>query len=98
MRGNFHGFDRRRAMGMLAGAAAALALTGCGSKTEESGEKVAAAVVDGQIEKPSLKFGFIKLTHLSGPSQLRGAAFPSCTSTGESRVQTNVSIFSKSHG
>jgi len=55
-------FDRR---GILAAALAGLALAGCGSKTEEGNEKVAAAVVEGQIEKPSLKFGFIKLTDMA---------------------------------
>jgi nitrate/nitrite transport system substrate-binding protein len=40
------------------------ALTACGS-SGESGETVAAAMVDGAIEKPNLKLGFIKLTDMA---------------------------------
>ncbi|WP_427968309.1 CmpA/NrtA family ABC transporter substrate-binding protein [Altererythrobacter sp.] len=55
-------FDRR---GVVAAMLAGLALAGCGSSPDEGGETVAAAVLDGQVEKPSLKFGFIKLTDMA---------------------------------
>ncbi len=41
-------------------------LAACGSSGDSSsGEKVKAAVVDGAVEKPNLKFGFIKLTDMA---------------------------------
>ena len=55
-------FDRR---GVLAAALAGLALAGCGSSGEESGETVAAATIDGTVEKPNLTLGFIKLTDMA---------------------------------
>jgi nitrate/nitrite transport system substrate-binding protein len=54
----------RRAVVALGAAGMALTLTACGSK-EESGATVAAAVIDGAIEKPNLKLGFIKLTDMA---------------------------------
>jgi nitrate/nitrite transport system substrate-binding protein len=45
-------------------AALALALAGCGSSGEGS-ETVAAAAIDGAVEKPNLKLGFIKLTDMA---------------------------------
>ena len=54
--------DRR---GVLAAALAGLALAGCGSSGEESGETVAAATIDGTVEKPNLTLGFIKLTDMA---------------------------------
>ncbi|MDD3798955.1 MAG: CmpA/NrtA family ABC transporter substrate-binding protein [Novosphingobium sp.] len=57
-------FDRR---GVLAAVAASLALAGCGSGGGDGagGETVAAAAVDGAVEKPNLKLGFIKLTDMA---------------------------------
>jgi nitrate/nitrite transport system substrate-binding protein len=55
-------FNRR---GVLAAALAGLALAGCGSNSGEGGDAVVAASVDGAIEKPSLKLGFIKLTDMA---------------------------------
>lgn len=43
---------------------ASLALAACGSSGDESGP-VAAARIDGAIEKPNLKLGFIKLTDMA---------------------------------
>ena len=64
-------FDRRgviRTFGMttLAGVAS-LSLVACnsGAKPEDRGESVAAANLDGAIEKPTLKLGFIKLTDMA---------------------------------
>jgi len=54
-------FDRR---GMIAALFASVALAGCGSSGDE-GEKVVAAAVEGAIEKPNLKLGFIKLTDMA---------------------------------
>ncbi len=66
MRGRISGFDRRKVIGMFAGAAAAFSLAGCGgSPDENAGAKVAAANLDGAIEKPNLKLGFIKLTDMA---------------------------------
>jgi nitrate/nitrite transport system substrate-binding protein len=50
--------------GLLAAALAGLALSACGSN-EESGETVAAAQIEGAVEKPNLKLGFIKLTDIA---------------------------------
>ena len=55
------GFGRRRALGIVGAAMASLALAACGSSGEENGS-AAAAQVDGAIEKPNLKLGFIKMT------------------------------------
>ncbi len=56
-------FNRR---GVLAALLASVALAGCGSGGSSSGgDKVAAAVVEGAIEKPNLKLGFIKLTDMA---------------------------------
>ena len=54
----------RRAVLAAGMAGVALALTGCGSSSE-SGETVAAAKIEGAIEKPNLKLGFIKLTDIA---------------------------------
>jgi nitrate/nitrite transport system substrate-binding protein len=52
--------------GMLAAVLAGLAVTACGSGGEEaSSENIVAASLDGAIEKPNLKFGFIKLTDMA---------------------------------
>lgn len=59
------GFARRKALSMMAGVAVALTLAGCGSSPEGSSENVVAANLDGAIEKPNLKFGFIKLTDMA---------------------------------
>ncbi|MXO88092.1 nitrate ABC transporter substrate-binding protein [Altererythrobacter aestuarii] len=50
-------------MAAMAGVAS-LALAGCGS-SDEAGETVAAANLDGAIEKPNLTLGFIKLTDMA---------------------------------
>ena len=57
-------FDRR---GLIAAVLVSVALAGCGSggKDGGGGETVAAANLDGKIEKPSLKLGFIKLTDMA---------------------------------
>ena len=57
-------FDRR---GVVAAMLASLALAGCGSSGSESASDgaVQAASVDGAIEKPNLKLGFIKLTDMA---------------------------------
>ncbi|OCC25682.1 nitrate ABC transporter substrate-binding protein [Croceicoccus estronivorus] len=57
-------FDRR---GVLAALAASLALAGCGSGNGDAsgGQTVSAAKLDGAIEKPNLKLGFIKLTDMA---------------------------------
>tara|TARA_A100001391_G_scaffold201546_1_gene188832 strand:+ start:1536 stop:2969 length:1434 start_codon:yes stop_codon:yes gene_type:complete len=57
--------SRRTAMGTLAGFAAAMMLTGCGSSDEGAGAVATAANVDGPPEKPNLKLGFIKLTDMA---------------------------------
>jgi nitrate/nitrite transport system substrate-binding protein len=59
------GFGRRQALGMVGAAMASLALAGCGSSSDESGATVAAANLDGAVEKPNLKLGFIKLTDMA---------------------------------
>ncbi|MBV1917116.1 MAG: ABC transporter substrate-binding protein [Sphingomonadaceae bacterium] len=57
-------FDRRTMIAAVL--ATGLALTGCGSSGEQSsGTNVAAANLDGSIEKPNLTFGFIKLTDMA---------------------------------
>ncbi|MEZ5708544.1 MAG: CmpA/NrtA family ABC transporter substrate-binding protein [Blastomonas sp.] len=58
----FFRFDRR---GVMAAVLASVALIGCGGKADDGGEKVVAAAVDGQVEKPNLKLGFIKLTDMA---------------------------------
>lgn len=55
-------FDRR---GVVAAVLASAALAACGGSPEASGETVVAASLDGEIEKPNLKFGFIKLTDMA---------------------------------
>lgn len=51
---------------MVAAMLAGLALAGCGSSGSDEGSgNVVAAAVDGQVEKPNLKFGFIKLTDMA---------------------------------
>ncbi|MGD9664767.1 MAG: CmpA/NrtA family ABC transporter substrate-binding protein [Novosphingobium sp.] len=54
--------DRR---GVIVALLAGVALAGCGSKSDAGSDTVAAAAVDGAIEKPSLKLGFIKLTDMA---------------------------------
>ncbi|MDY7097705.1 MAG: CmpA/NrtA family ABC transporter substrate-binding protein [Pseudomonadota bacterium] len=54
-------FDRR---GVMAALLASVALAGCSGGTE-GGENVVAAVADGEVEKPNLKLGFIKLTDMA---------------------------------
>ena len=54
-------FDRR---GKVAAALASVALVACGEAPESEGSVVAASL-DGEIEKPNLKFGFIKLTDMA---------------------------------
>ena len=64
----FGGFilGRRQAIAAAGALAVSLALAGCGSsESGSSGETVAAANLDGAIEKPNLKFGFIKLTDMA---------------------------------
>ena len=52
--------------GAVAASFVALALVGCGSGSDQpSGQAGAAASVDGAIEKPNLKLGFIKLTDMA---------------------------------
>lgn len=66
MAGNQSRFGTSKFKGALAASLVALALAGCGSGGKEpSGEAVAAASVDGAIEKPNLKLGFIKLTDMA---------------------------------
>lgn len=55
-------FDRR---GMIAALLAGVTLAGCGSSPSEGGDKVVAAAIDGQVEKPNVKLGFIKLTDMA---------------------------------
>ncbi len=55
-------FDRR---GMIAAVLASVALAGCGGGAEADGEQVVAASIDGAVEKPNLKLGFIKLTDMA---------------------------------
>jgi len=60
-------FNRR---GMIAAILASFALAGCGGSPADgsgdgSGSASAAASPDGKIEKPNLKFGFIKLTDMA---------------------------------
>ena len=55
-------FDRR---GFVAAALASVALVACGDAPEAGEGAVVAAAVDGAIEKPNLKFGFIKLTDMA---------------------------------
>ena len=58
-------FSQRLSSAIFAGVAS-LALVACGSgNAESSGAKVAAADIDGPIEKPNLKLGFIKLTDMA---------------------------------
>ena len=45
--------------------AAAVALAGCGSENNTATANVAAANLDGEIEKPNLTLGFIKLTDMA---------------------------------
>ncbi|MEO0464428.1 MAG: CmpA/NrtA family ABC transporter substrate-binding protein [Pseudomonadota bacterium] len=54
-------FDRR---GVVAAALASVALVACGETPASEGTVVAASL-DGEIEKPNLKFGFIKLTDMA---------------------------------
>ncbi|WP_305098517.1 CmpA/NrtA family ABC transporter substrate-binding protein [Croceibacterium aestuarii] len=58
---------RRRVIAALVSAAACLALAGCGSSSETaaSEDTAAAASLDGAIEKPNVKLGFIKLTDMA---------------------------------
>jgi nitrate/nitrite transport system substrate-binding protein len=49
---------------MLAAMLAGVALAGCGSSSED-GNTVAAAQIEGAVEKPNLKLGFIKLTDIA---------------------------------
>jgi len=58
------GFDRRKLLGLMAGAAAAFTLAGCGSDPAPS-DNIVAANLDGAAEKPNLKLGFIKLTDMA---------------------------------
>ena len=55
-------FDRR---GVVAAALASVALVACGETPEASETGVVAASLDSEIEKPNLKFGFIKLTDMA---------------------------------
>jgi len=59
-------FSKRLSLAALAGFAS-LALVSCGSgnETEGSGANIVAANLDGAIEKPNLKLGFIKLTDMA---------------------------------
>ncbi len=57
--------NRRTAMATLASFAAGVMLAGCGSSDEGSSAPVTAANMDGAIEKPNLKLGFIKLTDMA---------------------------------
>ena len=63
--GRFH--SRRKVLGASVGMAMAIALAGCGSSdaSTRGGDTIAAANLDGAIEKPNLKFGFIKLTDMA---------------------------------
>jgi len=55
-------FDRR---GFVAAILMGAALAGCGSSEAPKGETIKAAALDGAVEKPNLKFGFIKLTDMA---------------------------------
>lgn len=58
------GFGRRLFLASMG--AAAIALTGCGSESSGgAGAGVAAANLDGEVEKPNLTLGFIKLTDMA---------------------------------
>jgi len=55
----------RRNFVLMAACSVALAACGGGDSSGSSGETVTAATVDGAIEKPALKLGFIKLTDMA---------------------------------
>lgn len=57
-------FSKRIGLAALTGIAA-FSLVACGSGSDSSGGTVAAANLDGSIEKPNLKLGFIKLTDMA---------------------------------
>ena len=57
-------FNRRNILGTLAAFAAGLTLVGCGSNDAES-VAVVPGNIDGPIEKPNIKLGFIKLTDMA---------------------------------
>lgn len=60
------GFGRRGAMKIALAGALTMVLGACGSGASDgSGETIAAANLDGSIEKPSLTLGFIKLTDMA---------------------------------
>jgi len=50
---------------MMAALLASVALAGCGKSDKPAGEGVQAAAIGGAVEKPVLKFGFIKLTDMA---------------------------------
>jgi len=56
---------RSKGVGLAAVLALGLAVGACGGPGETPGDKVAVANLDGAIEKPSLKLGFIKLTDMA---------------------------------
>ncbi len=57
------GFNRR---GVITAVIASAMLAACGgSPSDSGGDTVVAANLDGEIEKPNLKFGFIKLTDMA---------------------------------
>ena len=65
MPGKFKGqFNRRTVLETLAALTAGLALAGCGSN-DAKGTAVAPGSIDGPIEKPNIKLGFIKLTDMA---------------------------------
>ena len=56
------GFSRR---GVLAAVMASAALAACGETPSEGEGTIVAASLGGEVEKPNLKFGFIKLTDMA---------------------------------
>jgi nitrate/nitrite transport system substrate-binding protein len=51
--------------GMALALMASFALSGCGKGGDSAGETVQAATIDGAVEKPNLRLGFIKLTDMA---------------------------------
>ena len=61
----FRGFSTNR-RGAVAAILLSIALAGCGGGGDAGGEgNIQAATVNGAVEKPNLKFGFIKLTDMA---------------------------------
>ncbi|WP_199800335.1 CmpA/NrtA family ABC transporter substrate-binding protein [Erythrobacter mangrovi] len=62
---NKHGGFRLDRRGVMVAVVASFVLAGCSGSASEGGDKVVAAAIDGQVERPNLKLGFIKLTDMA---------------------------------